>query len=41
MAGAWTFGAADKNMLERAASLVADYLQSNFDKPVGGPTGKE
>ncbi|MEO7013377.1 MAG: hypothetical protein ABI127_03650 [Dokdonella sp.] len=41
MAGAWTFGAADKTMLERAASLVADYLQANFAQAVGGPTGKE
>lgn len=41
MAGAWTFGAADKTMLERAASLVADYLQSNFTQAVGGRTGKQ
>jgi len=40
MAGAWSFGAADKAMLERTASLVADYLQSNFSQAVGGPTGK-
>ena len=40
-AGAWSFGATDKAMLERAASLVADYLQTNFDKAVGGPTGGE
>ena len=41
MAGAWSFGAADKAMLERAASLVTDYVRANLDKAVGGPTGKE
>ena len=41
MAGAWTFGAADKAMLERVASLLADYLQANFPQAVGGRTGKE
>jgi len=40
MDGAWSFGAADKAMLERTASLVADYLESNFSQAVGGPTGK-
>jgi len=40
MAGTWTFGATDKTMLERTASLVVDYLKSNFTQAVGGPTGK-
>ncbi len=39
MAGAWTFGAADKGMLERVTALVATYLQANFVQAVGGPTG--
>ncbi len=41
MAGAWTFGAADKNMLERLAGLASDYLQANLTQAVGGPTGNE
>ena len=40
MAGAWTFGAADKAMLEREADLVVDYLRSNYEHAVGGTTGK-
>jgi hypothetical protein len=41
MAGAWTFGAADKAMLERVSTLVANYLQSNYSQAAGGPTGKD
>ena len=41
MAGAYSFGGADKAMLERAASLVADYLVANRDAAVGGRTGGE
>lgn len=39
MAGAWTFGAADNNMLIRTASMALDYLQANQAEAKGGPTG--
>ncbi len=41
MAGAWTFGAADKAMLERVTTLIADYVKTNYGAAVGGPTGME
>lgn len=41
MAGAWTFGAADNNMLIRIATLTLDYLQANQTEAKGGPTGWE
>jgi hypothetical protein len=41
MGGAWTFGATDNNMLVRIAEVAARYLQGNYDRAVGGPTGAE
>lgn len=41
MSGAWTVGAQDKDMLRRVATLVANYLSSNYVEAVGGPTGYE
>ncbi len=41
MAGAYSFGGADKAMLERVATLAADYLRANHAAAVGGPTGAE
>ena len=41
MAGAWTFGVADNNMLIRTAQMTLDYLKANQDEAVGAPTGWE
>lgn len=41
MAGAYSFGGADKAMLERVATLALDYLRANHAAPTGGPTGWE
>ena len=41
MAGAWTFGVADNNMLIRTATMSLDYLKANQAEAVGGPTGWE
>ena len=41
MAGAWTFGVADNNMLIRTAQMTLDYLQANQAEAVGAPTGWE
>ncbi|WP_374607488.1 hypothetical protein [Thermomonas sp.] len=41
MAGAWTFGVADNNMLIRTATMSLDYLKANQDQAVGAPTGWE
>jgi len=41
MGGAWSFGASDNAMLIRIANRLADYLQGNYDKAVGGPSGAE
>lgn len=41
ISGAMTWGANDRNMLDRIASLVAVYTANNYDKAVGGPTGAE
>lgn len=40
MAGAWSVGGADKAMLARTTTLLADYLKANDPAAVGGPTGK-
>jgi hypothetical protein len=40
LSGTWTFGAQDKDMLHRIAQLIANYLQTNYDSAVGGPTGE-
>lgn len=39
MAGAYSFGGADKAMLERVTTLAVDYLRANHAAPTGGPTG--
>lgn len=41
MSGTWTFGAQDNAMLSRIAEVSAQFLQRNYDKAVGGPTGLE
>ncbi len=40
MGGAWSIGGADNAMLNRMAGIIAEFTQANFDKAVGGPTGK-
>jgi len=40
VSGAWTFGAQDNDMLKRIAQIVADYVRMNYDRAVGGPTGR-
>ena len=40
MAGAYSMGGADNAMLERVGKLAAEYIKSNYDSAVGGPTGK-
>ena len=39
MGGGWTIGATDNVMLSRIADRLADYLEANYEQPVGGPTG--
>jgi hypothetical protein len=39
--GAWTVGKTDKDMLKRVVTLVANYLTSNYDEAIGGPTGRD
>lgn len=39
MGGAYTVGVTDNLMLVRIASLLAEYLKSNYVNAVGGPTG--
>ena len=41
MSGTWTFGAQDNAMLSRIVEVSAQFLQLNYDKAVGGPTGLE
>lgn len=40
MGGAWSVGGTDKAMLNRVGTLIMDYTVNNFEKAVGGPTGK-
>lgn len=37
--GAWTFGGTDNAMLVRIANRLITYLDMNYAKPVGGPSG--
>lgn len=37
---AWSIGGTDKAMLNRIAGLFTQFTINNFDKAVGGPTGK-
>lgn len=39
MGGAWSFGATDRDMLNRIVDLVTDYTTRNYQTAVGGPTG--
>jgi len=41
MGWAWSVGATDNDMLDRIATVFQEYLERNYDKPVGGPTGLE
>ncbi len=41
MGGAWTVGKTDKDMLKRVVTLVSNYLTSNYDEAIGGPTGRD
>jgi hypothetical protein len=38
MGAAWSFGATDKAMLVRVASMISDYMQKNYQQAVGGST---
>ncbi|HEX5489532.1 MAG TPA: hypothetical protein VFX04_10355 [Rhodanobacteraceae bacterium] len=37
--GAWSFGGTDNGMLARIATVVQQYLDRNYLRAVGGPTG--
>lgn len=39
MGGAYSVGVTDNLMLTRIADLMTDYLQANYERPVGGRTG--
>jgi hypothetical protein len=39
MGAAWTFGATDRNMLDRIVDLISDYTAKNYQNAVGGSTG--
>ena len=39
MGGAYTVGVTDNLMLVRIANLLVEYLKSNYENAVGGPTG--
>lgn len=39
MGGTWTFGITDNLMLVRVADRLSSYIEANYDKAVGGPTG--
>jgi hypothetical protein len=39
MVGSMSVGGADNAMLNRVAQMMTDYIKSNFDAAVGGPTG--
>ena len=41
MGAAWSFGATDRDMLERIVELMANYTEKNYSAAVGGPTGLE
>lgn len=36
---AYSFGATDRDMLDRIASLITSYTSGNYDNAIGGPTG--
>jgi hypothetical protein len=37
--GAWSAGATDRQMLERVANNLSNYIEANFNARVGGPSG--
>lgn len=37
--GMWSLGGTDNGMLARIATVAQQYLQRNYARPVGGPTG--
>lgn len=37
--GAWSMGGTDNGMLARIATVVQEYLNRNYTRAVGGPTG--
>lgn len=39
MGGAWTMGGTDNGMLVRITEISANYIEANYGKAVGGPTG--
>ncbi len=41
MGAAWSFGATDRDMLERIVDLIVTYTAKNQQAAVGGPTGLE
>jgi hypothetical protein len=41
MGGAWTVGKTDKDMLQRVVTLVSNYLTTNHEEAIGGPTGRD
>lgn len=41
MGAAYTFGATDRTLLNRIASLMVDYTRNNYPVAIGGPTGSE
>ncbi|MFC7297325.1 hypothetical protein [Herminiimonas aquatilis] len=41
MGSGYSFGATDRDMLDRIASMITTYTSKNYDNAVGGPTGLE
>lgn len=41
MGSAYSFGATDRDMLDRIASIITSYTSGNYENAVGGPTGLE
>lgn len=41
MGAAYSFGATDRDMLNRISALIVDYTSGNYQQAVGGPTGLE
>lgn len=41
MGGNWSVGGTDNHMLARITQVAAQYLENNYAKAVGGPTGSE
>lgn len=41
MGSGYSFGATDRDMLDRIASMITTYTSKNYENAVGGPTGLE